>query len=79
VTDLGHVALGAWSGGRYMHFGLPVEEERLVALLRPDEAVDTVITADVYGAGAADELVGRAIAGLPRDAYRLVGAIGHDF
>ncbi|HTI33477.1 MAG TPA: aldo/keto reductase [Miltoncostaea sp.] len=79
MSSLGHVALGAWSGGRYMHFGLPVEEERLVALLRPDEAVDTVITADVYGAGAADELVGRALQGLTRHGYRLVGAVGHDF
>jgi len=62
-----------------MHFGLPIDEDRLVALLRPDDAIDTVITADVYGAGAADALVGRALAGLPRDAYSLVGAVGHDF
>jgi aryl-alcohol dehydrogenase-like predicted oxidoreductase len=51
----------------------------LVALLRPGEGIDTVLTADVYGQGEADRLVGRAIAGLPRDSYCLVGAIGHDF
>lgn len=62
-----------------MHFGLPIDEERLVALLRPDATVDTVITADAYGAGAADLLVGRAVQGLPRDDYALVGAVGHDF
>jgi aryl-alcohol dehydrogenase-like predicted oxidoreductase len=79
MTDLGHTALGSWSGGRFMHFGLPIEEERLAALLRPDEAIRTVVTADVYGEGAADRLVGRALAGLPRDAFALVGAVGHDF
>jgi aryl-alcohol dehydrogenase-like predicted oxidoreductase len=34
---------------------------------------------DVYGSGTADELLGRALAGLPRDSYCLVGAVGHDF
>ena len=38
-----------------------------------------VITADAYGAGAADALLGRALAGVPRSQYALVGAIGHDF
>ena len=76
---LGHTALGAWSGGRYMHFGEPLEDERLAALLTPDERIDTVITADTYGAGEADRVVGRALAGLPRESYSLVGAVGHDF
>ncbi len=79
MADLGHTALGAWSGGRFMHFGEPISDERLVALLRPDARIRTVVTADVYGQGAADELVGRAVAGLPRDRFRLVGMIGHDF
>jgi aryl-alcohol dehydrogenase-like predicted oxidoreductase len=79
MTDLGHTALGAWSGGVHMHFGLPVEHERLVALLRPGEDVDTVITADVYGTGAADSTVGEALADRPRESYHLVGMIGHDF
>jgi aryl-alcohol dehydrogenase-like predicted oxidoreductase len=76
---LGPFAVGAWSGGRYMRFGEPLDEERLAGLLRPDAAIATVLTADAYGEGAADRLVGRAIAGVPRDAYALVGAIGHDF
>ena len=37
MRELGHVCLGSWSGGRHMHFGEPLDEERLVALLRPDE------------------------------------------
>jgi aryl-alcohol dehydrogenase-like predicted oxidoreductase len=62
-----------------MRFGVPVDADRLAALLRPGEGIDTVITADAYGAGEADALLGRAVAGVPRDGYCLVGAVGHDF
>lgn len=79
VIDPTRTALGTWSGGRFMRFGAELDHERLLALLRPDENVQTLITADVYGMGAADELAGEALAGLPRDSYCLVGAIGHDF
>jgi aryl-alcohol dehydrogenase-like predicted oxidoreductase len=74
-----HSAVGTWSGGRFMHFGEPLDDDRLLALLRPDEHIRTVITADAYGAGEADTLLGRALAGLDREAYCLVGAVGHDF
>ena len=37
-----------------MHFGEPLDDERLAALLRPGSGIDTVITADVYGEGGAD-------------------------
>jgi aryl-alcohol dehydrogenase-like predicted oxidoreductase len=62
-----------------MHFGEPLPDERLTALLRPGDGIDTVITADVYGAGEADLALGRALRGIERDRYCLVGAIGHDF
>jgi aryl-alcohol dehydrogenase-like predicted oxidoreductase len=62
-----------------MHFGEPVPDERLMDLLRPGGGIDTVITADVYGAGDADALLGRALEGVARDTYSLVGALGHDF
>jgi aryl-alcohol dehydrogenase-like predicted oxidoreductase len=62
-----------------MHFGEPLEDERLLRLLRPGEGIDTVISADAYGAGDADRLLGRALDGVPREGYCLIGAIGHDF
>jgi aryl-alcohol dehydrogenase-like predicted oxidoreductase len=62
-----------------MHFGEPLDDERFLALITPDEAIPTVITADVYGQGAADEMLGRAIAGRRREERCLVGAVGHDF
>jgi len=77
--DVSPLAVGSWSGGRFMRFGEAVEDGRLMALLRPDDRVATVLTADAYGEGDADRLVGRALSGVPRDAYALVGAIGHDF
>jgi aryl-alcohol dehydrogenase-like predicted oxidoreductase len=79
MIDPTHTAIGTWSGGRFMRFGEPLDDERMVALLRPDDRLRTVITADTYGAGDADRLLGRALAGVARESYCLVGAIGHDF
>ena len=77
--DLGPLAVGTWSGGRFMHFGQPLDDERYLALISPDEAIRTVITADVYGEGEADRMLGRALADRPRDDFCVVGAVGHDF
>jgi aryl-alcohol dehydrogenase-like predicted oxidoreductase len=77
--DPGPAAVGTWSGGRFMHFGEAIDDERLQSLLVPDEAIRTVITADVYGAGEADAMLGRAIAGHRREGMCVVGAVGHDF
>jgi aryl-alcohol dehydrogenase-like predicted oxidoreductase len=71
--------VGTWSGGRFMHFGEPLDDERFLALITPDDSIRTVLTADVYGAGEADAMLGRAIADRPRDQMCIVGAVGHDF
>jgi aryl-alcohol dehydrogenase-like predicted oxidoreductase len=77
--DPTRTAIGTWSGGRFMHFGEPLSDERLLELLRPGEGIDTVMSADAYGAGEADTLLGRAIEGVERERFCLIGAIGHDF
>ena len=79
VREPGRAAIGTWSGGRFLHFGEAIEEDRLAALLRPGEGIDTVLTADAYGQGDADRVLGRALEGVVRDDYCLIGAIGHDF
>ncbi|MFZ2113626.1 MAG: aldo/keto reductase [Solirubrobacteraceae bacterium] len=79
TVDPTATAIGTWSGGRFMHFGEPLEDERLLALLKPGDGIDTVMSADAYGAGEADRLLGRAIEGADRDSFCLIGAIGHDF
>ncbi len=79
--DPGPMAIGTWSGGRFMHFGEPIDDQRFLALITPDETIRTVITADVYGAGEADAMLGRALAASERTRDRMcvVGAVGHDF
>jgi aryl-alcohol dehydrogenase-like predicted oxidoreductase len=62
-----------------MHFGVPLDDDRFLALITPDEQIRTVITADVYGSGEADRMLGRALSGLGRDRFCAVGAVGHDF
>ena len=44
-----------------------------------EQGIRTFLTADVYGSGQADSLLGQALSGVPRDSYCLVGCIGHDF
>ncbi len=79
MSEPGRSAIGTWSGGRFLRFGEAIDEERLEKLLRPGDGIDTVLTADAYGQGEADEVLGRALAGVPREDYSLVGAVGHDF
>ena len=79
MTGPGRTAIGTWSGGRFLRYGETIDEQRLEALLRPGEGIDTVLTADTYGQGEADSLLGRALSGVPRESYSLVGAVGHDF
>jgi aryl-alcohol dehydrogenase-like predicted oxidoreductase len=79
MREPGRTAIGTWSGGRFLHFGEAIDEARLEELLRPGGGIDTVLSADTYGQGAADSLLGRSLAGVPRDDYSLVGAVGHDF
>src|SRR3954452_15418950 len=79
MPDPTRTAVGTWSGGRFMHFGEALDDDRLKDLLRPRDGIRTVMTADTYGQGEADALLGRALEGIPRDDYCLVGAVGHDF
>jgi aryl-alcohol dehydrogenase-like predicted oxidoreductase len=79
VSAPGEKAIGTWSGGRFLRFGEAIEPERLEALLRPGAGIDAVLSADVYGTGEADSLLGRALHGIAREDYSLIGAVGHDF
>jgi len=79
LSEPGRSAIGTWSGGRFLHFGEAIEEDRLVSLLRPGGGIDTVLSADAYGQGEADLVLGRALEGVAREEFSLVGAVGHDF
>ena len=79
--ELTQEAYGTWSGGRFMHYGEMLTEERFIDSLRLayDSGFRTFVTADVYGNGRADDLLGKALEGVDRSTYCLVGMIGHDF
>ncbi len=79
--DVTRTAFGAWNGGRFMHYGQALDDVRWEAVARHahQRGIQTFLTADVYGAGEADTLLGRALAGIPRESYCLIGAVGHDF
>ncbi|MEO6873111.1 MAG: aldo/keto reductase [Chthoniobacterales bacterium] len=79
--QLTQTAFGMWSAGRFMHYGEAFDDDRFIGLIRfaYEKGVRTFVTADVYGAGEADTLLGRALDGIARDSYCLVGAVGHDF
>jgi len=62
-----------------MGYGEPLDDQRFTSLITPDESIRTVLTADVYGTGEADSMLGRAIAGSTREQICVVGAVGHDF
>src|SRR3954447_167242 len=79
MREPGRAAIGTWSGGGFLRFGEAIAEERLEALLRPGGGIATLLTADAYGQGEADWVLGRALAGAPREKYCLIGAVGHDF
>ena len=79
MREPGRAAIGTWSGGRFLRFGETIDEARLEALLRPGKGIDTLLTADAYGQGEADWVLGRALTGAAREDYCLVGAVGHDF
>ncbi|HWB69877.1 MAG TPA: aldo/keto reductase [Solirubrobacterales bacterium] len=79
MREPGRKAIGTWSGGRFLRFGEAIDEERLVSLLRPGGGIDTVLSADAYGQGDADLALGRALDGVAREDYCLIGAVGHDF
>jgi len=62
------IALGSW-----LTFGGGVERRRGIACVRAalDQGINLIDTANAYGRGAAEEFLGEALAGVPRDAYVL--------
>jgi aryl-alcohol dehydrogenase-like predicted oxidoreductase len=79
--EITQTAYGTWSGGRFMHFGETLPEDRFLGCIRTayEAGIRTFVTSDVYGNGKADALLGQALAGIDRSTYALVGMIGHDF
>jgi aryl-alcohol dehydrogenase-like predicted oxidoreductase len=79
--QLTRTAFGTWNGGRFMHYGRALSEAQLTSAIQGayEAGVRSFVTADVYGAGRADDLLGDALENTARDSYCLVGMVGHDF
>jgi aryl-alcohol dehydrogenase-like predicted oxidoreductase len=70
------MAFGAWAIGGWMWGG--ADESEALAAIRAgyDAGVTTIDTAPVYGFGRSEELVGKAMEGVPRDKYQLLTKFG---
>jgi aryl-alcohol dehydrogenase-like predicted oxidoreductase len=66
--EVSEISLGSWLtyGG-----GVPREQAEACVDRAFDEGINFVDTANVYGRGAAEELLGEVLAGRPRDSYVL--------
>jgi aryl-alcohol dehydrogenase-like predicted oxidoreductase len=66
--DVSEISLGSW-----LTYGLGVEADAARACLDKafDVGINFIDTANVYGRGAAETFLGRALAGRPRDSYVL--------
>lgn len=73
VTPL---AFGAWAIGGWM-WGGAAEKDALQAIRASyDLGITSIDTAPVYGFGKSEELVGMAMAGIPRDKYQILTKYG---
>lgn len=70
------MAFGAWAIGGWMWGG--AEEKTAIEAIKAayNSGITTIDTAPVYGFGRSEELVGKAMAGIPRDNYQLLTKFG---
>ena len=70
------IAFGAWAIGGWMWGG--AEENAAIRAVRAsyDLGITTIDTAPAYGFGKSEELVGRAMIGIPRDKYQILTKYG---
>jgi aryl-alcohol dehydrogenase-like predicted oxidoreductase len=70
------LAFGAWAVGGWMWGG--AEEQESLAAIRAayDLGMTTIDTAPVYGFGRSEELVAKAMHGVPRDKYQILTKFG---
>jgi aryl-alcohol dehydrogenase-like predicted oxidoreductase len=74
--DLSVVGFGAWEAGGGSEWGRPPPEGQVLNAIRSvfDCGIDWIDTAEVYGRGRSEELVGKAVAGR-RDEVRLASKV----
>jgi len=73
------MAFGAWAIGGWMWGG--ADETAAIAAVKAafEAGITTIDTAPVYGFGKSEELVGKAMVGIPRDQYQILTKYGLDW
>ncbi|WP_283016285.1 aldo/keto reductase [Panacibacter microcysteis] len=74
--DLSEITFGAWAAGGWMWGGN--ESNDAIAAIRAsyDLGVNAIDTAPIYGQGASEEIVGKAIKDIPRDKIHILTKYG---
>jgi aryl-alcohol dehydrogenase-like predicted oxidoreductase len=70
------IAFGAWAVGGWMWGGADEKEALKAIRSAHDGGMTTIDTAAVYGFGKSEELVGKAMEGVPRNSYQLLTKFG---
>lgn len=70
------IAFGAWAIGGWMWGGAEVRDALKAIRASYDAGITTIDTAPVYGFGRSEELVGRAMEGIPRGKYQILSKYG---
>lgn len=73
VTPL---AFGAWAVGGWMWGGAEEKESLKAIRASYDSGITTIDTAPAYGFGKSEELVSKAMEGIPRDRYQILTKFG---
>jgi aryl-alcohol dehydrogenase-like predicted oxidoreductase len=70
------MAFGAWAIGGWMWGGADETEALKAIRAAYDGGITTIDTAPIYGFGRSEEIVGKAMEGIPRDKYQLLTKFG---
>lgn len=70
------ITFGAWAAGGWMWGGNDTNDAIEAIKASYDLGVTSIDTAPIYGQGASEEIVGKAIKGIPRDKLQLVTKYG---
>jgi aryl-alcohol dehydrogenase-like predicted oxidoreductase len=70
------MAFGAWAIGGWMWGGADESDALNAVRAAYESGITSIDTAPIYGFGKSEELVGKAMQGVPRDQYQLFTKFG---
>lgn len=69
------ILLGTWQAGKRMWVG--IQDDQIIEAIRAsvDIGITSIDTAEIYGNGYSEQMIGQALAGIPRDTYELASKV----